>query len=180
MGIEFTATWRSLTGLGGTWSFNIPRVISDDSMVFRRLHRAVRYGSLATFQQTMELNRIRVFDVFRGHQIFALIDVSHRLVFSKPLQSDSDLSLVPTGHCLVQVFSAASPSARTVDPRTCDHTRRFKPQCRDRISIARLRQKTEAASKAASGGGTTPRLIWPDTPTLGSALRYCGNCTVTY
>jgi hypothetical protein len=61
--IEFSASWRYLGGIGGSWSLKIPRIFPDH---VRRLNYILRHGTVADLQIAMHEHGLRAFDIFDG------------------------------------------------------------------------------------------------------------------
>jgi hypothetical protein len=62
-GLGFTASWRSVTGIGGKWTFRIPRTIGDD-VIYHTILASIEIGSLEDTQRIMQTYGIRAFDTF--------------------------------------------------------------------------------------------------------------------
>lgn len=62
MGTEFAACWRSLGGIGGVWSLEIPQVV-DDNFVHWSLTSALRNGAVVEVQRMMEHYGVWGFDM---------------------------------------------------------------------------------------------------------------------
>lgn len=67
LGIEVAASWRSLGGVGGTWSLKIPRVITD-YWPGRELRRAIAYGTVLDMQRAMQLYGVKSIDMLLSGQ----------------------------------------------------------------------------------------------------------------
>jgi len=62
LGIEVAGSWRSLGGIGGTWSLKIPRVITDASLN-HALRRAIILGIVLDLQRIMQLFKVKSIDM---------------------------------------------------------------------------------------------------------------------
>ena len=62
LGAEVAGSWRSLGGVGGTWSLRIPRLVTDRFLKFSLLC-AVRHGTVMEVQHVMERDGVRAFDM---------------------------------------------------------------------------------------------------------------------
>ncbi|KAH6629070.1 hypothetical protein C7974DRAFT_180390 [Boeremia exigua] len=61
--IETTATWRTLGGVGGTWTLRIPRFMNTNNLYSKFLWMATR-GTVEDFQKLMSVSGMRAFDAF--------------------------------------------------------------------------------------------------------------------
>lgn len=76
LGIEVAASWRSLGGVGGTWSLKIPRVITD-YWPGRELRRAIAYGTVLDMQRAMQLYGVKSIDMLlSGQEPESFLEVS--------------------------------------------------------------------------------------------------------
>jgi len=67
LGIEVAASWRSLGGVGGTWSLKIPRVITDPIPIYQ-LCQAKLSGATIDVQRMMRLYGVNIVDMLMYNQ----------------------------------------------------------------------------------------------------------------
>ena len=67
LGIEVAASWRSLGGVGGTWSLKIPRVITDP-IPLNQLCQAILSGATLDVQRMMRLYGVNIVDMLMYNQ----------------------------------------------------------------------------------------------------------------
>jgi hypothetical protein len=75
MGIEFTASWRDMSGIGGSWSLKMPQVI-DDMWLYGKIAFAIEFDSIVDIQRFMATHRVRACDSFSSLQMKDLLNVS--------------------------------------------------------------------------------------------------------
>jgi hypothetical protein len=74
-GIDFTASWRDVSGIGGSWSLKMPRMI-DDALLYNRLSAAVENSSTTDVRHLMTTHGVRAFDEFPSFLINSVLTVS--------------------------------------------------------------------------------------------------------
>jgi hypothetical protein len=62
-GIDFTASWRDVSGIGGSWSLRMPRII-DDVLFYNKIYTAMDGCSTIEAQRLMVMYGVRAFDTF--------------------------------------------------------------------------------------------------------------------
>jgi hypothetical protein len=83
VGIELTASWRSVSGIGGSWSLKIPQTIRDP-VIYNKLLWTMQGGSLLDLRRTMNDYHVRAFDRFHRPTTSCLFNVSPALAFVVP------------------------------------------------------------------------------------------------
>lgn len=66
-GINVTASWNSLSGIGGTWALRILHIIGDSNL-HASMTVAMRHDPISNIQQRMAKYNIKSFDLFYGRQ----------------------------------------------------------------------------------------------------------------
>lgn len=77
-GIDFTASWCCLSGVGGNWSLRIPQTITRLN-VANKMVQAMKYSSVIEVRRIMQSYGVRAFDIFHsgyGHSVFHVCLVS--------------------------------------------------------------------------------------------------------
>jgi hypothetical protein len=74
MGIEFTASWRDVSGIGGSWNLKMPQIIND-AVIYNRISFAIEYDSVVEVQRLMAKYRVRAFDSFSSFSMQNPLDV---------------------------------------------------------------------------------------------------------
>jgi hypothetical protein len=75
MGIDFTASWRDVSGIGGSWSLRMPRLI-DDVWIYSRFVAALENGSASDVRRLMITHGVRVFDEFPSFPMTSVLTAS--------------------------------------------------------------------------------------------------------
>jgi hypothetical protein len=73
-GIEFAASWYSLSGVGGEWSLRVPRTI-DNITILHRICFAMQHHTVPEIRHLMASHGIRAFDSFLSNPVQNLFDV---------------------------------------------------------------------------------------------------------
>jgi hypothetical protein len=76
-GIQFTASWHALSGVGGNWTLRIPQII-DNGFIQYRLFVAMEHDTVVEVQGLLKKYCIRIFDtILEGDELTTLFEVSH-------------------------------------------------------------------------------------------------------
>jgi hypothetical protein len=79
-GIDFTASWRDVSSIGGSWSLKMPRTIND-ILLYEKISNAIERNSTIEVRRLMITHGVRAFDSFSFSSTNSLLSVS---VTSKP------------------------------------------------------------------------------------------------
>jgi hypothetical protein len=82
-GVDFTVSWRDVSGIGGTWSLKMPRMITD-TQLFHRIRFAIEHDSTVEFERLMAVHGVRAFDSFEPIAMLSPLNVSIMPAFTLP------------------------------------------------------------------------------------------------
>jgi hypothetical protein len=74
-GIVYTASWCDVSGIGGSWSLKMPRIVTG-GWLYSKMYVAIERDSTTEVQHLMAMHGIRAYDSFAFGPRHNLLDVS--------------------------------------------------------------------------------------------------------